>query len=436
MISPSSAWTSSPSRHLRGHLVAEREVHGFFNHTVIGRGLLGQNRTFINAGVPVSRVAAAAHTEIRRLQIRDASGPDRRPLRSGRARRPQPDRLRPNLPTSTHPTAFAGQGIRPEPHRASLPPVGSGPWLRARCPAASSSATSVGTLPSHQAGAIPVFRTQSGRRPHSGAAAATCESPAARCLLPQNNVRCDAGAGTTELGGGFPHPAGDACSEPGRSKTRACSVRTTSFYPGREQHTFAQPAANAPPPAIRTSAWTPPAQPREEERPAPMPEIRTAPAPRVEMRQAPAPANSAPARALRLGSEFERPTESLNCPSSGRPSKAARSSRNQAFVAEVAKPRRLQPPDESAHAHCRLHAARPAFQSKLFPSFSPFFRRLALAHFADGHHAAAIQADGRAPEPGSTRADAPSAAGAPPLSRVLGGYSWAWTPRFGAAVTG
>ncbi len=107
-------------RHVSRHFVAERQVRGFFNHTVVGRGVLDNHRTFVNAGIPPSRVTAVTHTEIHRMHIREATGPA-----GGRFDRVDPAGrnltvFRPNLPAPTHQTAFVGQEVRPDGHHGTI----------------------------------------------------------------------------------------------------------------------------------------------------------------------------------------------------------------------------------------------------------------------------------------------------------------------------
>jgi hypothetical protein len=261
--------------HLRSHLVAERDVHGFFDHSVMGRGVLGQNRTFINAGVPVSRVAAAAHTQIHRLQIRDAAGPT-----AGRFDRVERDGrsltvFRPNLPTPTHQTVLVGQGISLAPRRGSLPPAGRAPAFTHD---AGRQQFGIVDAPvrEHQAGTIPVFRNQP--------------------VSVQNPMRLQ-----QSLTGGRQMPSTQNNSRLVQNQIQQQNVRVfrqdTPYFQNREQQTFIQPSATAQqPPAIRTSAWTPSAESRELERRAtPMPEAAMPAIPRVETRQVPGAGYSAPA---------------------------------------------------------------------------------------------------------------------------------------------
>ena len=281
--------------HLRGHLVAERDVHGFFDHSVVGRGVLGQNRAFINAGVPVSRVAAATHTQIHRLQIRDAAGPT-----AGRFDRVERDGrsltvFRPNLPTPTHQTALVGQGISPEPHRGGFPQAG-------RTPAYTHDAgrQQFGIVNSpgreHQAGTIPVFRNQ--------------PAPVQNPTRLQQPVTGGRQMPSTQINPRPPQDPGRQNWGPVPRTTSPAPVQNqiqqqnarvfrqdTPHFQNREQQTFIQPSATAQqPPAIRTSAWTPSAESRELERRAtPMPKASMPAAPRVETRQVPAAGYSAPA---------------------------------------------------------------------------------------------------------------------------------------------
>src|SRR5664280_890451 len=100
-------------RRWQSHRVPDREVRGFFHNTVVTRNIVENNRRIINEGVPVSRVAAAAHHDIPRVHIRDASDPvsalHERDGRIGGGVAVYP----PQMPVPVHQANFVGQGIAP-----------------------------------------------------------------------------------------------------------------------------------------------------------------------------------------------------------------------------------------------------------------------------------------------------------------------------------
>src|SRR5205823_1869650 len=97
-----------------GHYrVAHREVTKIYNKTVVNNTIIrGNNNTIINRGVPVEKVAAAAHTTIRPIHIRaDADSPRAPQLgRDGRSL----SVYRPALPTPkpTGRAALVGEGVQ------------------------------------------------------------------------------------------------------------------------------------------------------------------------------------------------------------------------------------------------------------------------------------------------------------------------------------
>jgi hypothetical protein len=102
----------SPSHYRMEH----REVTRIYNSTTINNRIVrGGNNTLINTGVPVDRVAAASHTDIRPIRIRaDADAPRSTQLgRDGRSL----SVYRPALPTPRTAVAprLAGEGVQRDP---------------------------------------------------------------------------------------------------------------------------------------------------------------------------------------------------------------------------------------------------------------------------------------------------------------------------------
>src|SRR6185312_8904560 len=97
--------------------VPHHEVTRVYNTTAVHNQIIrGNNNLLINRGIPVNRVAAATHTEIRPIHVRaDANGPRAPQLgRDGRTL----SVFRPSLPTP-RPGAGAtrvGEGVRPAPN--------------------------------------------------------------------------------------------------------------------------------------------------------------------------------------------------------------------------------------------------------------------------------------------------------------------------------
>ena len=96
--------------------VEHREVTKIYNTTVINNQIIrGNNNTLINRGIPVERVAAATHTDIRPIRVQaDASGPRSPQLgRDGRSL----SVYRPALPTPKTAVAprLVGEGVKPAP---------------------------------------------------------------------------------------------------------------------------------------------------------------------------------------------------------------------------------------------------------------------------------------------------------------------------------
>jgi len=103
-------------RHIDHFRVDHREITKVYNTTIINNTIIrGNNHTIINRGVPVDRVAAATHREIRPIRVRaDADGPRSAQLgRDGRSL----SVYRPALPTPKPSRAprFAGEGVQPNP---------------------------------------------------------------------------------------------------------------------------------------------------------------------------------------------------------------------------------------------------------------------------------------------------------------------------------
>jgi len=127
--------------------VQHREVTRIYNTTVINNTIIrGNNHNLINRGVPVDRVAAASHQDIRPIRIRaDADSPRSPQLgRDGRSLAV----YRPNLPTPRPGQAprLVGEGVRPAPNfnlhnrveqshaRAVAPRTPTGPYAPAVTP--------------------------------------------------------------------------------------------------------------------------------------------------------------------------------------------------------------------------------------------------------------------------------------------------------------
>ncbi|HWC58084.1 MAG TPA: DUF6600 domain-containing protein [Verrucomicrobiae bacterium] len=96
--------------------VDHREVTRIYNTTIINNQIIrGRNNTLINRGIPVNRVAAATHTDIRPIRIQaDANGPRSPQLgRDGRSL----SVYRPALPTPKTAVAprLVGEGVKPAP---------------------------------------------------------------------------------------------------------------------------------------------------------------------------------------------------------------------------------------------------------------------------------------------------------------------------------
>jgi hypothetical protein len=107
--------------HLERHRLPLENSRQVFNNTVVFNHITqGRNNTVINEGIPVSQVAAATRTEIRRVHIRDTSDPV-----SARSEHIERDgsrsvaAFRPNLPQPTHSTALVGQGVPAAPRTAT-----------------------------------------------------------------------------------------------------------------------------------------------------------------------------------------------------------------------------------------------------------------------------------------------------------------------------
>jgi hypothetical protein len=100
-----------PSR----YRVEHREVTRIYNTTTLNNRIIRGNNTLINRGVPVDKVAAASHTEIRPIHIRaDANQPRSAELgRDGRSL----SVYRPALPTpkTTVAPRLAGEGVQRDP---------------------------------------------------------------------------------------------------------------------------------------------------------------------------------------------------------------------------------------------------------------------------------------------------------------------------------
>jgi hypothetical protein len=124
--------------------VEHREVTKIYNTTVINNTIIrGNNHNLINRGVPVDRVAAASHHDIRPIRIRaEADGPRSPQLgRDGRSLAV----YRPNLPAPRPGQAprLVGEGVRPAPNfnlhnrveqnhaRAVAPRTPTGPYAPA-----------------------------------------------------------------------------------------------------------------------------------------------------------------------------------------------------------------------------------------------------------------------------------------------------------------
>ncbi len=99
-------------RHWYHHRIPPHEVHGFYNHTVIKNKVVVHNKTIINEGIPVTRVAAAAHSEIPQHHIRDAGDPRSARFQGGRNSDRSLAVYRPNLPAPTKKSNFVGQGVK------------------------------------------------------------------------------------------------------------------------------------------------------------------------------------------------------------------------------------------------------------------------------------------------------------------------------------
>ena len=286
-------------RHLRGHLVPDHEVRGFFNRTTVAKGILGRDRSFINTGIPVDRVAAATHTDIHRMHIRDAAGPV-----GGRFDRNQPDGrtlavYRPNLPQPTRPTPLVGQSAAiPGRHGGILPDSGR---------------TQTGnTGPSRQ----PFGATMGIPREHR-----TEFAPAGNNGRPDNTVRAPMIAPHAEprtplvpriqdrsgISGTPQRTVRAISSPPAQLQTPRVFGQESPRHLQQDQRVFAQPSQSVQRQAP-VQSWNPTAPPRAQQHwaePAPQrsvpsfnPEPRVSAAPRVEVRQAPAPASSpsAPSR--------------------------------------------------------------------------------------------------------------------------------------------
>jgi hypothetical protein len=328
-------------RHLRNHLVAEHHVRGFFDHSFVARGVLDKNRTFINTGIPPSRVAAATHTPIHRMHIRDAAGPA-----DGRFDRVEPNAriltvYRPNLPTPTRETALVGQGVKPLWRNGSIPRVGANEPLSSfrnePMPGANKPLPAFRNEPFPPAGKGPVrneaginTRAVGGRTmpsgnvpplilrgqhnstpPRTGQDTVRSEAPAQRLTQPaqpmvqanptppaQNNSRVILNqdhrqVATPTLRAQSPPP-----SQP-QLQNQPIFRQEAPRYLQQNQRTFVQPAAPAQEQsAVRESHWTPAAQPRQQQNWVPPAPVRNAPAfhpepnvpaaPRMETRQAPA----------------------------------------------------------------------------------------------------------------------------------------------------
>lgn len=103
----------SPGR----HRVPHREIGKIYGATTVHNQMIrGNNNLLINRGVPVERVAAASHTQIRAVHIRmGADGP--RSARLGRDGHTL-NVYRPNLPAPNHGgnPRFVGEGVQRDPH--------------------------------------------------------------------------------------------------------------------------------------------------------------------------------------------------------------------------------------------------------------------------------------------------------------------------------
>lgn len=112
--------------HLERHRLSLRGSRQIFNDSVVfNRITEGRNNTVVNEGIPIRHVAAATHSEIRRVHIREATDPantrseyiERDGTRSVAA-------FRPKLPQPTRSTVLVGESVRPAPRPAAAIRIG------------------------------------------------------------------------------------------------------------------------------------------------------------------------------------------------------------------------------------------------------------------------------------------------------------------------
>jgi Family of unknown function (DUF6600) len=112
-------------RHWHQYRLASSETDRYFGHSRIANRIFDRRGTRVNEGVPISRITAATHRQIPRMQLRDAPDPaSARAWRIGDNRTLPAYRLRAPLPT--HETALVGQSVRANPEMRRSPALRSG----------------------------------------------------------------------------------------------------------------------------------------------------------------------------------------------------------------------------------------------------------------------------------------------------------------------
>ena len=97
------AWNHFHDSELASHRLSSQEANRFFDRATVATRVSGDGHTVVNHGLPPTRVAAATHTPVHTVTLRDASTA---PSRAGRAERFENNNrtlqvYRPQMPTTT-----------------------------------------------------------------------------------------------------------------------------------------------------------------------------------------------------------------------------------------------------------------------------------------------------------------------------------------------
>ena len=306
-------------RHLNHYALPHQEVAHIYQQTTPSTTIVGNSTRVVNRGIPVSRVEAAAHAQVRTFNIRDANTPG---ARSTRGERLEADSktlsvFRPRFPQSTGAQpAYGGRarsdirpgsgsaGVTPAPATTRVAPV-SAPRTAGGNPAAQpSSGGGSGRRPdrsANQANAAPpsslivIGKKEGGRSQTAGSTTAPAtQTPWSRpTALRQDSVVRPAGTQRTQ-----PFMTAEAemraPTQPSWSAPRAVEPQVRSERPSQ----YTAPAYRAPAETPRSApapSYTPPHM-QSYSPPTPAPAPRAEPMVSQPVHSAPsAPTPSAPA---------------------------------------------------------------------------------------------------------------------------------------------